>query len=91
MKADAVNLLHFPQNPLSRTLWNKQVQSTYANWRIELSILFPVASIIQATALKEICYSSSIQNSKKCLKLDAVPTVFHRLITTTQIATNHGQ
>ena len=91
MNADAVNLFHFPQNPSSRTMWNKQVQSTYANWRIQLSILFPVASILQVTALKGTCYSSSIQNSKKCLKLDAVPTVFHRLITTTRIATNHGQ
>ena len=83
--ADGVSLFSFPRNPSLRAKWNKQVQRTRADWRDATNY-----SVLSSEHFTNDCFEEGsiiaaqfgIQK-RRCLKPDAVPTIFYRPAATT--------
>ena len=78
--ADGVSLFRFPRDPSLRTKWNKQVQRTRADWKdaTEYSVLCSDHFTSDSFEKESFLAPGFGLAKKKRLKLDAVPTIFHR-------------
>ena len=80
MNANDVSMFHFPQNPLLRQQWNKQVQKTHADWKdaTDNSVLCNEHFISDCFEEDSLIVAQFGLTKRKHLKADAVPMIFHR-------------
>ena len=78
--SDGVSLFRFSRDPSLRKKWNKQVQRTCANWKdaTEYSVLWCDHFTSDCFEMDSFLAAGFGMAKKKCLKPDALPTIFHR-------------
>ena len=84
--SDSVSLFRFPKDHIVRNQWEKQVQRTRAKWKAtEHSFLCSEHFTDDSFEVDSAIASKFGMKIRKRLKPGAVPTVFHRPSTATQV------